>query len=420
MRIHEGMNVAVSPDTASFEVVERKFRGHPDSLADLVAQTFSKKYIEYAWKTFPALFNRHFPNFSADKVTISGASTYHVDGTYKVTKPIDALLIGKITPRIGDIEIDVDGVFREAIEQVFVKCLQTTNFKHHLRTMIYSVDLAGPDHGASFYCPESVEQLIETLKAESRANDTVYIVAYAPLSVTESLSIHLEQVTYSQEFRQIFPEIGTDIKAMIRRNRSEYDITLCLPILPEKVSTISVYESIIANAKEFLLGKIESYLQGNAEKFPGITVQLHVNTKDTASKKYFALWGTSLTKGDVGAVGRGNRQQGFISGVRPSTNEAVSGKNPNHFAGIVCQLAADRMSQEIFLTTQLENIIYISANNGDALDDPSSVDILVAHATESQKEEIQHIINVTLAMLPELRQAYIDQEPFDRFMGFKK
>ena len=309
----------VNPDLAPFEVVERKFRGHPDSLADMVAQAFSKKYIEFAWKNIPELNENFFPNFSADKVTLSGSSSNHVDGTYQIIKPIDALLIGKITQSVGDFKIDSDQIFRESIEEIFSKALGHDDYKPHVRRRTYSVTLAGSDHGSGFYNPKSVDELMSVLKAETCANDTVYVVAYHPLSVTEELSIHLDNFTYSKPFQNRFPEIGSDIKAMIRRRGADFQITLCLPIFPEKVKEITKYEKIISAARSMLVKEVESFLKKKSGIWnTDISVDLKVNTKDTADKKYFALWGTALSKGDVGAVGRGNRQQGFISGFRPS------------------------------------------------------------------------------------------------------
>lgn len=407
----------VNPDLAPFEVVERKFRGHPDSLADMVAQTFSKKYIEYSWEHIPELQGNYFPNFSADKVTLSGSSSNHVDGTYQIIKPIDALLIGKITASVGNFPINTDQIFKESIEEVLSKALGHDDFKPYVRRQTYSVTLAGSDHGSAFYNPKSVEDLLEVLKAETHANDTVYVVAYHPLSVTEELSIHLDNYTYSEEFSSKFPEIGSDIKAMIRRRGSEFQITLCLPVFPEKVKTIQEYETIIKSARKTLLSEIQDFLNEKSEILGNdVSVELSVNTKDTAEKKYFALWGTALSKGDVGAVGRGNRQQGFISGLRPSTNEAVSGKNPNHFAGIVCQLVAEAVSKKIYEELKLKNVVYITANNGDALNDPASIDVIVDGLDHEKKELIKKIIENTLKSIDDLRREYIVEDPFVRFM----
>ncbi len=407
----------VNPDLAPFEVVERKFRGHPDSLADMVAQTFSKKYIEFSWKNIPELQNNYFPNFSADKVTLSGSSSNHINGTYQIIKPVDALLIGKITASVGNFPINSDEIFKESIEEVFSKALGHDDYKPHVRRQTYSVTLAGSDHGGAFYNPKSVEDLLKVLKTETHANDTVYVVAYHPLSAAEELSIYLDNYTYSEEFSSQFPQIGSDIKAMIRRRSSSFQITLCLPVFPEKVKTIPEYETIIESARKAILNKIQDFLNKKRDILgTDVTVELSVNTKDTADKKYFALWGTALSKGDVGAVGRGNRQQGFISGLRPSTNEAVSGKNPNHFAGIICQLIAERVSKRIFTDLDLKNVVYITANNGDPLNDPSSIDVIVDGLDQEKEKAIGNIIRSTLLSIDDLRKEYIQEDPFIRFM----
>lgn len=407
----------VNPDLASFEVVERKFRGHPDSLADMVAQTFSKKYIEFSWKHIPQLNGNYFPNFSADKVTLSGASSNHVNGSYQIIKPVDALLIGKITESVGNLQIDYDSLFKESIEYVFSKSLGHDNYKQHVKRHTYSVSLAGSDHGSAFYNPKSVNELLEVLRAETYANDTVYVVAYNPISVAEELSIHLDNFTYSNAFKNKFPEIGSDIKSMIRRRESNFEITLCLPVFPEMVSDLNRYEEIISSAKDFLYVEICLFLKNKVKIFgKDISIDLKVNTKDTTDKKYFALWGTALSKGDVGAVGRGNRPQGFISGLRPSTNEAMSGKNPNHFAGIVCQLVAQDISKTIYSLTGLKNVVYITANNGDRLDEPASIDIIVDQNYFSIEIEINKIVKKSLAKIDVLRKKYIEEDPFDRFM----
>ena len=407
----------VNPNSSPFEVVERKFRGHPDSLADMVAQTFSKKYIEFAWKNIPKLNKKYFPNFSADKVTLSGSSSNHVDGSYQIIKPVDALLIGKITQSIGNFSINCDLLFKESIEEVFSKALGHDNYKTHVKRQIYSVNLAGSDHSSSFYNPKSVDELVKVLEEEKFANDTVYVVAYHPISVTEELSIHIDNFTYSSVFQNQFPEIGSDIKVMIRRRGTDFQITLCLPVFPEKVSKIKRYEEIINSAHVVLYDEVKAFLKSRLDTWnTDILIDLKVNTKDTASKKYFALWGTSLSKGDVGAVGRGNRQQGFISGLRSSSNEAVSGKNPNYFAGIVCQLVAEDISKTIYRKVGLKNVVYVTTDNGDKLNEPASIDIIVDCKDELKEMKINKIIKNSLSKIDLLCKEYIKEKPFTRFM----
>lgn len=406
-------NIILDPDSTDFEVVERKFRGHPDSLADMVAQSFTQKYIHHAWEKFPELSNKYFPNFSADKVVLSGASgTFNKEG-YNIIKPINALLVGKITQKIGDTLINVDGIFKQSLEDILSRCLGHDDYKKFLVRDTYSAILAGTDHDKGFYDPFSVGNLLDILKNETHANDTVFVVAYAPLSTSEELTIYLDNLTAGENFKKQFPEIGSDIKTMVRRRVSKFEITMCLPIFPEKVSSNEVYKKIIETAKEYLKGEILKYIL-NTKNFVSATLDLHINTKDTADKKYFAMWGTSLSKGDIGAVGRGNRQQGFISGLRPSTNEAMSGKNPNHFAGIIYQLVAEQISQQIYIKTGEKNAVFITANNGDRLESPNSIDIVLDK--DLNQGVISQIAKETLNNIPELRMNFINSDPYSRFM----
>lgn len=407
---------ALNPDNLPFEVVERKFRGHPDSLADMIAQSFAQKYIFHAWDKFPELERRYFPNFSADKVTLAGASSSFENTQITIKSPVHALLIGKITQNIGDVDMGVNDLFKSSIEDVMSTCLHTDTYKQHIERQMYAVNLAGVDRGQHFYNPQTVSDLITILQNETYATSTVYVVAYAPLSVTEKLTIFLDNFTNSPEFADSFPAIGSDIKALVRRNGSEFDISLCLPVRPEITSTIDGYNSVVKSATETIEVVILNYLKNSGLIYTNPKIRMHVNTKDTESKKYFAVWGTALSKGDIGAVGRGNRQQGFISGIRPSTGEAISGKNPYHFSGVIYQIVADNISNEIFIKTGLKNIVYVTANNGDSLKNPSLVDVLLESSNPSYKTIIDEIIHNTLNNLDVLRTEYIVTDPIERFM----
>ena len=406
----------INPDLSDLEIVERKFRGHPDSLADMVAQRFSQIYIQESWKQFPELANNFFPNFSADKVTLCGASTEWEIGRYKVSRPIHALLIGKITQLIGNVPLDVDSFFQKALSETFAKCLGHDDALASTVRHIYGATLAGSDHDPSFYNPKSIKSLLKILSKETKANDTVYVVAYAPLSATESLSIFLDNITASLEFKKLFPEIGSDIKTMIRRRMKNFDLTMCLPVFPERVDNEGRYRSVLKDSTAYLHAKALAYLKEQYGRGESVVLNLSTNTKDTKDKKYYAVWGTSLSKGDIGAVGRGNRQQGFISGIRPSTNEAFPGKNPNHFAGIVFQQVAEKIAQEIFQELGFRNVVYITANNGDELARPNSIDILLENGVGVNGQRIRKIISNALDSIVEQRMAYIQRNIYAAFM----
>ena len=404
----------IDPNINEFEIVERKFRGHPDSLADMVAQRFSQLYIQTTWKMFPELENKIFPNFSADKVTLSGASTLITPNGYEVIKPIDALLIGKITQCIGETKINVQKIFEQSIHDIFKKALNCADYKDFLRTTLYTVQQAGVDHKFSFYNPQTLKDLTEIIKNESVANDTVFVVAYAPLTATENLTIYLDNLTAGKDFRDKFPQLGSDIKSIVCRKNTHFNITMCLPYIPTCGVNNYEYEKTLKEATDYLNDKIYEKLR---ENYIGknIKIVLKTNTKDTKDKKYYAILGTSLSKGNIGAVGRGNRQQGFISGIRPSTNEAFSGKNPNHFSGVVYQSLAENIAKAIYSNTGIKNIVYIMANNGDRLEKPQSIDVFLEKRVLNDR--IKEIIEEELENIEQNKFLFVHKDIYNTFMG---
>ena len=394
-----------------FEIVERKFRGHPDSLADLIAQEFIKEYVDQCQMICPELGNRYFGNLSSDKVTLIGGTTRIKGRDWELEKPVDALLIGKITERIGDKTIPVDKIFRESVDCIFKKCLKGVSMNDSIRFHHFPIVQAGVDHNENYYQPESAEQLIEMVKGEYYANDTAFVVSFAPYSAAENLAIQCEQLTLSERFQKEFEGIGTDIKIMIKRVEKAYDVTMCLPVLPDFSEH---YDALINNVKDFLTDSIVEKLNVLDPSFDDRKLCVQINTKDRDGKKYIAVWGTSLSKGDCGCVGRGNRAQGFTSGFRPSTNEAFSGKSPNNFAGCIYQMIGDSVSSEIFNRYHARNAVVISSNNGDILKDPSCIHVSVDSSVS--KSKIQNIVFESLERIDDLRQEYLERDVVASFL----
>lgn len=403
-------DVRINPEYSKFEIVERKFRGHPDTMADLVAQEFILKYIRYTWAQFPELKNRFFPNLSADKITLIGATSKKIYDTPEIITPIRALLMGKITERVGGHTIPVMDIFRSAVEDILRRTLRDADCVNHIDYESYSITQAGVDHHTDFYNPESFSDLVGILENETLANDTSYVVAYAPYSLVERLVVYIESITLSNEFLTAFPDVGTDIKCMAAREGNALDITLCIPVMPAEQSR-ETYDETICDVKKYLLDKIVAYVHENGKFID--SVKLSVNTKDTETSKYFALWGSAISKGDIGCVGRGNRAQGFISAMRPSTVEAFSGKNPNHFSGVIYQLVADAISNQIYQEKHIRNAIIIKANNGDVLTRPSNVHIMCDQHVEL--DYLEMLVNDNLGKIDELRRSYISTDPLQNF-----
>ena len=85
-----------------YEFVERKGKGHPDTLSDALAETFSAKYSKYTKDNFGAVLHHNF-----DKVGLLGGASYVKFGEGYLTKPIRVLLNGRASTKFADTVIPV-------------------------------------------------------------------------------------------------------------------------------------------------------------------------------------------------------------------------------------------------------------------------------------------------------------------------
>ena len=91
-------------DTYSdFEEVEKKCVGHPDTLADGLAEHLSRKYSIYTRDKYGAILHHNF-----DKVGLLGGASYVRFGEGRLTSPIRVLLNGRASTRFGNSLIPVN------------------------------------------------------------------------------------------------------------------------------------------------------------------------------------------------------------------------------------------------------------------------------------------------------------------------
>ena len=75
-----------------FEMVERKGKGHPDSICDHIAEEISKALCRYYLQEFGMVLHHNVV-----KALLVGASALIQFGARKITKPIELILAGLAT-----------------------------------------------------------------------------------------------------------------------------------------------------------------------------------------------------------------------------------------------------------------------------------------------------------------------------------
>jgi S-adenosylmethionine synthetase len=364
------------------EIVERKGLGHPDYIADSIAEEFSRSLSAYYLEKFGRVLHHN-----VDKLEVIGGKTAPAFGGGKVIKPISILFSGRATDDFNGNEIPVREIAVAASNSWISKNLRFLN-------------------------PDSIEYFFETKsgsanlssaferKGKIGSNDTSFGVGYAPFSETENLALEIERYANSKEFKHKFPFSGEDIKVMCVRKNQKIDITIAMAFIDKYVNSASDYR----NKKTELLAEI-------TKKF-GYTqlerkIKIVINAMDKPSLGvngcYLTVTGSSAEHGDDGAVGRGNRVNGLITPNRPMSLEASAGKNPINHVGKIYNLLSVKLAQKIYKTFNLPINVRMVGRIGTPLDNPLAIAVETNEKiSDDIKKRVTELINDELSRIDEL------------------
>ncbi|MEU7984138.1 methionine adenosyltransferase [Streptosporangium canum] len=362
----------IAADQLDMELVERKGAGHPDTLADGVAEAISRAYSAYCLQHFGAILHHN-----TDKTALLGGAAEVTFGHGHLTDPIVALVNGRLTPALGAHAIPVEQIIATATTDFLTGALPMLNADTDLviRSRMSQASspgaVAGPtaDQRAGrrfWFAPRSLDDLPEL--ARMFANDTSAGVGYAPFGVAERLALEIESSLTSPEFTSTHPWFGTDVKLMIVRTGARLHLTACVPQIAAHTPDLDTYVAHRTQAKEV----VTDLAAGLA---PGHRVRVSVNTRDDDKRRelYLTAIGSSIESGDEGVVGRGNRANGLISMLRPMSMEGVSGKNSVYHVGKLYNLAAQKVAMRLHEETGRTYAVALVSQSGRDLEDPWQV-----------------------------------------------
>ena len=297
------------------EIVERKGIGHPDSIADGLAESVSRALCKMYLDRFGRILHHN-----TDEVQVVGGQSAPKFGGGVVLEPAYVLLVGRAVTQVNGERLP----YRTTAVQAAHDYLSSTctNLNVDADTVIDckigqgSIDLRG---------------LYETQK--QLANDTSFGVSAAPYSETELLALRTEELINGPLKRDL-PEVGQDVKVMAVRSRDKIRLTVAAAIVDKFVADKDAYISVIEQLRERVLD--------HATKVTNREVVVDANTGDSYYEGivYLTVTGLSFENGDDGSVGRGNRVNGLITPYRPMSLEAAAGKNPVTHVGKLYNLLA--------------------------------------------------------------------------------
>jgi len=363
------------------EVVERKCLGHPDSLADGIAESISQALCKAYLEEFGVVLHHN-----TDQGEVVAGESAPKFGGGKMIRPVYVLIDGRATKQFEGVTIPSDSIAVEAAHNYLHKILPELNLNRDLmidcRLGTGSTDLRDVFKPCQGKVP--------------RSNDTSFGVGHAPFSDVETI-IKSSSDFIDTKLRKKYPAIGQDIKIMGLRDNDTITLTIACAIVDKYCADIKGYQEYMNLLKE-QIGTI-------AKKHTKRKVVVHVNTADDIKKKsvFLTVTGTSAEMGDDGSVGRGNRCNGLITPNRPMSMEATSGKNPINHIGKIYNLLSTMMARECVEKVDGIEEMYIRllSQIGKPIDMPlvASVQVLPkkGFTLKDLNNEIEGIVNENLA-----------------------
>ncbi|MCW5746196.1 MAG: methionine adenosyltransferase [Alphaproteobacteria bacterium] len=315
------------PADDAVEIVERKGIGHPDTICDALAETFSRNLCRAYLQRYGRILHHN-----VDKALLCGGRAAAAFGGGTVVAPIRIYLAGRATAEIGG---DVMPIRDIAIDG------SRDWLRHHMHAL---------DPARHVVIEERVQpgsQDLRTLFSRrdegqiALANDTSFGVGHAPATPLERLVLAVEQHINGPDRVRLNPAWGEDVKVMGVRHGDAVQLTIACAMIGRYLAGLDAYlESKSA---------IQRQAQAIALEHGFSTCEVGVNMADnpTAGSVYLTVTGTSAEAGDDGEVGRGNRVNGLITPCQPMSLEAAAGKNPASHVGKIYNVMAQRIAHAV-------------------------------------------------------------------------
>jgi len=372
------------------EIVERKGRGHPDSLIDGASESVSRALCEYYTQNYGSIFHHN-----VDKGLLVGGRSNPIFGGGEVIEPIYVIVAGRATSFVvkdGRMEpIPVGRLAVSSIKKFFKSSMRFLDPEKHI-IVDYKIKQGSVD----------LVHIFEKSHGMPLSNDTSIGVGFAPLSPTERLVLETERFLNSEKLKKDIPEIGEDIKVMGLRRGKDISLTIATAMISGLIPDKNHYISVIEDAKK----RVEDF----SSKITDMNVKLKINPADDYEKGvfYLTVTGTSAEAGDDGNTGRGNRLNGLITPLRQYSMEASAGKNPVNHTGKLFNILAQRTADKMYDKVKGIKEVYVRLLSciGNPIDQPqiASVAIILEEgmSLSSIKTDIESIAEEQISKITDL------------------
>lgn len=379
------------------EIVERKGRGHPDTLTDGLAEELSVRYALFTRERFGTVLHHNF-----DKVGLLGGASDAQLGRGRMLSPIRVLLNGRASASFGLEHLPLEELLREWATEFLARELPLIDPARHL-TFYYNVSAANTaGYPINDFAPDDNEDLRQAHQALS--SDTAAICVQHPPTPLEGMVFAVERLLTSDDYRATRPWLGSDIKVLACGSPEVVTVTACVPQIADEVCTIEDYAANLDSVRADVTATVRNHL-------PDAEVSLTLNTLDDYERDsiYLTVLGSCIESGDEGMVGRGNRPSGVIPVLGAFSGEAACGKNPVFFPGKVYTAAGKEIARKLYEATGARVDVWLLSQEGRPLSDPWRV-VVRYDGPEVTKTQAVAIVEEVLSDTTHLTETMLRRE----------
>jgi S-adenosylmethionine synthetase len=375
-----GLVISPLQTTDAVEVVERKGIGHPDSICDALAETFSRNLCNEYQRRFGEILHHN-----VDKALLCGGHTIPAFGGGRVIAPIDIHLVGRVVGKVGNEVLPVEEI---AVE----------GSRAWLNANFHALDADNQVRVNALV--QRGSQDLQTLF--SRRDVGGIPLGHAPMSALERLVLAIDERVHSRDRANERPAWGEDTKVMAVRCTDRIEVTAACAMIGR----------FLANIEDYLEQKVAfvALVRELAIEHGFSACDVTINAADDASSGsiYLTVTGTSAEAGDDGQVGRGNRVNGLITPCRPMSLEAAAVKNPvSHVGKIYNVLATEIAETLVSIVPEIASAQCMMVSKiGTPVSSPALVETKLAtrdgRPFPDLKKQVEELVRNQIAGLPRL------------------
>jgi S-adenosylmethionine synthetase len=194
------INVRHGPGPAGqpVEIVERKGLGHPDTLADALAERMSVAYSRHCLERFGAVLHHNL-----DKLYLRGGHCQIGLGTFEMTDPVTLTIGGRVSSSFSGEPIDHRELFEDVARSYLGTVLPRFDHARWLRVEHATTDRS---RFPAWFHPRGLQDLPEL--ANPVASDTAVVTAWWPDTLAERVTLALERHLNQEGTGPRYPELG--------------------------------------------------------------------------------------------------------------------------------------------------------------------------------------------------------------------